>query len=60
LGARIGEPWASEVIAASGPPADIASVLPAVAVQGLLSLSDAPAGSARPGHRLGKAARGGC
>ncbi len=36
-----------EVIAAYGPSDGIAGVLPAVIVQGLLSLSDAPAGSAR-------------
>ena len=34
-----------EVIAAYGPPVGLASVLPAVTVQGLLSLADAPAGS---------------
>jgi hypothetical protein len=36
-----------EVTAAYGPPADIVGVLPAVTVQGLLRLSDAPAGSAQ-------------
>jgi len=35
-----------EVIAAYGPASSLARVLPAVAVQGLLSMSDAPAGSA--------------
>ena len=48
-----------EVIAAYGPPADIVGVLPAVTVQGLLSLSDAPVGSAQATawiSRLGAAA----
>jgi Phosphotransferase enzyme family len=35
-----------DVVAAYGSPAGLAQVLPAVVVQGLLSLSDAPAGSA--------------
>ncbi|HUL24593.1 MAG TPA: phosphotransferase [Streptosporangiaceae bacterium] len=35
-----------DVVAAYGPSAGLAEVLPAVAVQGLLSLSDTPAGSA--------------
>lgn len=36
-----------EVITAYGPPVGLAAVLPAVTVQGLLSLADAPAGSTR-------------
>ena len=35
-----------EVIAAYGPAPDLACALPAIAVQGLLSLSDTPPGSA--------------
>lgn len=49
-----------ETIAAYGPAAGLAHVLPAVAVQGLLSLSGTSAGSAEAaawGQRLGAAAR---
>jgi hypothetical protein len=43
-----------EVIAAYGPPGGLAGVLPAVTVQGLLSLADAPAGSTQATAWIGR------
>ena len=54
LVSSVDPPRWDEVIAAYRPSADLASVLPAVTVQGLLSLSDTPAGSTQATAWMGR------